>query len=64
MLRLPNSGIRMRIPLVHYKMNVDFENTGQGVVPEHYIKNSIDQELNNEDTVMDWTLEFVRTEKP
>lgn len=64
MLKLPNSGIRMRIPLLHYKMNVDFENTGQGVVPEHYIKNSITQELNNEDAVMDWTLEFIRTEKP
>ncbi|MDB4293090.1 S41 family peptidase [Maribacter sp.] len=63
MLKLPNSGVRMRIPLLHYKMNVNFENTGQGVIPDHYIKNSIAEELNKEDAVMEWTLDFIREKK-
>ena len=41
MLQLPNSGVRVRIPLFTQHMKVDFENNGHGISPDFYIRNSI-----------------------
>ncbi|MEM6321012.1 MAG: S41 family peptidase [Bacteroidota bacterium] len=60
MLTLPTSGIRMIIPLVYEKMNVNFENTGHGVKPHYPVRNSIDDELNNRDAVMGFTLDLIK----
>ena len=51
-LNLPHSGVRAIVPVVVFEMNVTFENTGRGVLPDYEIKNSITDELNGVDAVM------------
>ncbi len=53
-LNLPNSGVRAVVPVVVFKMNVTFENTGRGVLPDYPIKNTIHDELNGVDSVMEF----------
>ncbi|MFK7903743.1 MAG: S41 family peptidase [Chitinophagales bacterium] len=60
MLILPNSGTRIRIPLFFQEMEVNFENTRHGVIPEHLVKNTIEQELKKEDGVLLWTFDFIK----
>lgn len=60
MLTLPTSGVRMVIPLIYEKMKVNFENTGHGVMPHYPVRNSITDELNNRDAVMDFTLDLIK----
>ncbi len=59
MLTLPTSGVRMIIPLVYEQMNVNFENTGHGVIPKYPVRNSIQDELTNRDAVMDFTIDLI-----
>jgi len=61
LLTLPTSGVRMIIPLIYEKMNVNFENTGHGVLPHHPVRNSIMDEINNSDAVMEFTLNLIET---
>lgn len=60
MLTLPTSGVRMIIPLVYEKMKVNFENTGHGVMPHYPVRNSIEDELNGRDVVMELTLDLIK----
>lgn len=41
-------------------MNVDFENDGHGVKPDHFIQNSIQEELAGEDAVLEFTYELIK----
>lgn len=63
MLTLPNSGVRMLIPIFYEEMDVNFENDGRGVMPHHAIQNTIEQQINQEDAVMNWTLDFIKKNK-
>ena len=58
-LELPNSKNVATIPLILWKMNVNFENTGRGVVPDHIVKPSIDDVLQRRDVVMDYTIDMI-----
>lgn len=59
MLVLPNSKVRIRIPLLVQYMDVDFENNGHGVLPDYPVRNSIQQEMNNQDAVMDFVMDLL-----
>ena len=61
---LPNSKIIVAIPIILWKMNVAFENDGHGIKPDYFIKNSIQEEINNEDRVLNFTYEFIKKSKP
>ena len=58
-LELPNSKNVITIPLILWKMNVNFENTGKGVVPDHIVKPSIEDVLQKRDVVMDYTIDLI-----
>lgn len=53
MLTLPRSGLRIRLPVFYDKMEVKFQNSKQGILPNHSQRNSITDEINGDDHVMD-----------
>jgi len=55
----PNSKNVAIIPLILWKMNVTFENTGRGVIPDHVVKPSIEDVLGKRDVVMDYTIGLI-----
>lgn len=57
-LNLPHTGLRAVVPVVVFEMNVSFENTGRGVLPDYEIKNSINDEINGVDSVMKFAKEL------
>lgn len=57
-LTLPNSQIRVTIPLVVFQMNVSFENTKRGIIPDYPLRNSIDDEIKGRDAVMEYVKEL------
>ncbi len=59
-MELPNSKIQVSIPLVLSVKNVNFENKGHGIIPDHPIKPSIKDVLNKNDSVMEFTLSLIR----
>jgi len=61
MLYLPNSQVRVRNCLLTFELNVDSENDGYGVQPDHPIRNSIDDVLNNRDAVMEYTVDLIQS---
>jgi len=42
------------IPIILFDMNVSFENNGHGIIPDHIIRNSIDDEIHGIDAVMEY----------
>ena len=61
MLVLPNSGVRVRIPLFTQHMKVNFKNTGHGISPDFYVRNSITDMLSERDAPMDFLLNHIKT---
>ena len=62
MLTLPNSGLRLRIPLFYEEMDVTFDNSGHGIIPNFFKKNSIVEEIAQEDSVLNWVISKIETE--
>ncbi len=59
-ITLPNSKQQVEIPIVEYKMNVSEINDGHGVVPDYWVKNRIEDKLNKNDSVMNFTLNLIK----
>ena len=59
-LKLPNSNVRIRMSLICFKRAIDTPNTRRGVLPDYPIRNSVEEELAGEDTVMKFTKELVQ----
>lgn len=59
-ITLPYSKQKVKIPLVVWEMNVDYKNDSHGIKPDYWIRNTIDQELNDYDSVLNFTLEFIK----
>ncbi len=57
---LPHSQQKVSIPLVVYKMNVNAENDGHGVKPDHRVRNTIEDELEGKDRVMDYAIDLAK----
>lgn len=62
MLVLPNSKIRIFMPFWLWEMNVDFENTGHGVLPDHPIRPTIKELIEGKDVVMEFTLDLIKND--
>ena len=61
MLELPNSGVRVRVPLVRYTMAVSgYEPLDRGLIPEHYVEPTIDDVLAGRDAAMGYALGLIR----
>lgn len=58
-LELPNSKNIAQIPIVLWKMNVKFKNTGHGVKPDHIVRASLDEFLEEKDMVMESVLDLI-----
>ncbi len=57
-LTLPESQIRAIIPVVVFEMNVNFPNERRGIIPDIPLRNSIEDQINGFDRVMDFALDF------
>lgn len=60
---LPHSKIRAIIPLVQTKTTLKFEDTNEGIVPHHFVRNSIEDVVEGKDAVMEFALELIRNGK-
>ena len=61
-LTLPATGNRILMPFIRFKMNVDFENTGRGILPDYPVRPSINYIINGHDKVMAFTLDLIQKE--
>ncbi len=59
-ITLPNSKQKVKIPLVVFEMNIDSKNSGHGIQPDHKVRNTIEDELNDKDSVMNFTYELIK----
>ncbi len=61
-LTLPHSKNRILICLVSYTTDVSYKNEGHGVIPNHWVRNTVQQEINKEDSVLKFALELTHPE--
>lgn len=62
-LHLPNTGLRARIPVLKYKINIDQENTRHGAMPDHRVIPGIQDYISGEDKVLNFTLDLIKQQK-
>lgn len=62
-LQLPNTDLNVVNPIVLWKMNVTFENTGHGVIPDYPVIASIDDLLQGRDAVMEFARELAQKDR-
>ncbi|MBP9095235.1 MAG: hypothetical protein KBG21_01420, partial [Ignavibacteria bacterium] len=59
-MTLPDSKVRVNIPLMHYSMDVyGYPYNDKGVVPNHFVQPTINDIINNIDTELDFTKELI-----
>lgn len=59
-MTLPNSKIRIKIPLMHYSMDVyGYPYLDKGVVPNHFVQPIINDIINNIDTELEFTKKLI-----
>ncbi len=56
---LPNSKIEIKIPIVHFKMNVFPKTIGRGVIPKYNVPQTIKDYLNGRNTKKDFTIKMI-----
>lgn len=59
-MTLPHSKNRILICLVNYTTDVSYKNDGHGVIPNHRLRNTVQQEIDKKDSVLDYTLRLIR----
>lgn len=62
-LTLPNTKIRVRIPMIRYTMAVSGYPEDRGIIPDHPVQPTIRDLLNDRDTVMEFTLDLIKKSK-
>lgn len=60
-LILPNSGLRVRIPLVRYTMAVSGYPADRGILPDFPFQPSIKDLLEHKDSILEYTLSLIKT---
>lgn len=60
-ITLPQSKQSMKIPLVVWEMNVAAGNNGHGVAPDYWIRNTIKDEIKDNDSVQNFALEVTKS---
>lgn len=59
-LTLPNTGIRINIPLVRYTMAVEGYPQDRGIIPDYPVEQTIHDLLNSRDSSLEFTLELIK----
>jgi len=59
-LVLPHSKLQVQIPALRAHSNVTFDDTGYGILPDYEILPTIENQLMQRDTVMLWTMQFIK----
>lgn len=59
LLTLPNSKQRVYVPIVLWEMNVLGANDAHGTIPDYWVKNTIEDELDNTDSVMKFAMDLI-----
>ena len=62
-LHLPNTGVRVAIPILKYVINIDKKNPGRGIIPDHAVEPSIQDILQKKDVVMEFALDLIDKER-
>ena len=62
-LTLPNTGIRVRIPVVRYTMAVSAYPPDRGIIPDYPVTPTINDLLNGKDAEMDFAIELIKKSK-
>jgi hypothetical protein len=62
-LTLPNSKLRVRIPLLRYTMAVSGYPEDRGIIPEHPVEPSIEDLIKGRDVVMEYALALIKKGK-
>lgn len=62
-LKLPYSGISVRIPTVRYYSYVSTCHYGKGILPHHPVAPTIEQALSGRDVEMDYALDLIKGEE-
>ncbi|MFD2561479.1 S41 family peptidase [Aquimarina rubra] len=60
-LMLPNSKIEVKLPVIYSELNVDFQNSGRGIIPDIPITQTIDDLLKGKDTTLEHALKWIST---
>ncbi|MBC6490360.1 S41 family peptidase [Flavihumibacter stibioxidans] len=60
---LPNSRLTVGIPLFSFYMNAPGAVAGRGIIPDHTVKRSIRDIVEKRDTVLDYTLKLIESNK-
>ncbi|MDN6292261.1 MAG: S41 family peptidase [Tetragenococcus halophilus] len=58
-LKLPNSKIKIKIPIVHFQMNVSPEIKGRGVMPDHEVPQTWDAYLKGKNAKKEFTIKNI-----
>jgi len=61
-LVLPNTKVKIKTPLVQMESELNFEDKKDGVHPDFYVKNSIQDVINKRDAVMEFTLNKIKNQ--
>ncbi len=58
-LVLPNSKMMIKLPFIKSELNVNFKNTGRGILPDNFLRPSFAAYLSGRDDVLEETVEWV-----
>ena len=56
---LPHSKVIVSIPILLWKMNVSIENDGHGITPDHFVRNTIAEEIAGEDSILRFAYQLI-----
>jgi hypothetical protein len=59
-LTLPNTKIRVLIPMIRYTMAVSGYPKNRGIIPDYPVSPTIEDLLNDKDTVMEFTFDLIK----
>ncbi|MGD1841703.1 MAG: S41 family peptidase, partial [Thermonemataceae bacterium] len=60
LITLPNTKLRLQLPLARYLTNVENTGLGRGVIPAYVVPTTLHDKLNDIDTQLNFTLQLIR----
>lgn len=60
MIELPNSELRVKLPMVWLDYNLPVDEWGTGILPDYEVKATLDDVLNGEDSQLDTLVEMIK----
>ncbi|MEM6360708.1 MAG: S41 family peptidase [Bacteroidota bacterium] len=60
MIELPQTKLRLHLPLARYLINGETKELGRGVIPDYIVPTTTQDKLNDIDTQLKYTLQLIR----